>query len=304
MYTCQTLCQSENRNPVPILTITSSGLSSPSNSSSLPGISPSQSAQLLNSSQNGGSLPCSTNASGSSLANLYKSQQQQQKPYVLLTSRVHPGETNSSWMMRGVIAFLLSDTASAKRARQNFIFKIVPMLNVDGVINGNHRCSLFGDDLNRSWTRPTETLAPSILHTKRLMAWLRWRRKPLLCYVDFHGHSRKKNIFFLGCNPSQSWRKRDIANPAVDPVTGEEDTRWRLLPVLLAATSPIFSLADCCFVIEKAKEPTARVVTWRQVGLVPTYTMEATFCGFDTGTFRGLQVTPTHLQDVGADLCR
>ena len=29
--------------------------------------------------------------------------------------------------------------------------KVVPMLNPDGVINGNYRCSLAGVDLNRVW---------------------------------------------------------------------------------------------------------------------------------------------------------
>jgi len=33
--------------------------------------------------------------------------------------------------------------------RDLYVFKIVPMLNPDGVIIGNYRCSLVGDDLNR-----------------------------------------------------------------------------------------------------------------------------------------------------------
>ena len=33
----------------------------------------------------------------------------------------------------------------AKILRDNFVFKIVPMLNPDGVINGNYRCSLAGE---------------------------------------------------------------------------------------------------------------------------------------------------------------
>ena len=63
---------------------------------------------------------------------------------VILTSRVHPGETNASWVMNGVIDFLVSEDFQAQFLRNTFVFKIIPMLNPDGVIVGNYRCSLMG----------------------------------------------------------------------------------------------------------------------------------------------------------------
>ena len=68
---------------------------------------------------------------------------------IILTSRVHPGETNASWIMKGVIDFLVSEDPQAHFLRNTFVFKIIPMLNPDGVIVGNYRCSLMGQDLNR-----------------------------------------------------------------------------------------------------------------------------------------------------------
>ena len=59
------------------------------------------------------------------------------------------GETQASWMMRGFIDYLTGPSLDAKILRDNFVFKIVPMLNPDGVVNGNYRCSLSGQDLNR-----------------------------------------------------------------------------------------------------------------------------------------------------------
>jgi murein tripeptide amidase MpaA len=61
---------------------------------------------------------------------------------VVLTSRVHPGESNASYIMQGILDYLVSDDEGARYLRNNFVIKIVPMLNPDGVIVGNYRCSL------------------------------------------------------------------------------------------------------------------------------------------------------------------
>lgn len=48
----------------------------------------------------------------------------------------------------------LENTKESHFLREKFIFKIIPMLNPDGVIHGNYRCSLAGCDLNRRWKNP------------------------------------------------------------------------------------------------------------------------------------------------------
>ena len=73
------------------------------------------------------------------------------KRSIVLTSRVHPGEPQASFMLKGSLELLLSDKPLAVALRENFVFKIVPMLNCDGVVYGNYRCSLLGVDLNRKW---------------------------------------------------------------------------------------------------------------------------------------------------------
>ena len=55
---------------------------------------------------------------------------------VVLSSRVHPGETNASWIMHGLLDYLTSQTREAKMLRMNYVFKIIPMLNIEGVIHG------------------------------------------------------------------------------------------------------------------------------------------------------------------------
>jgi murein tripeptide amidase MpaA len=58
------------------------------------------------------------------------------RKYVFLSGRVHPGESNSSHIVEGIFQYLLSEDEEAKVLRRKCIFKIIPMLNPDGVVNG------------------------------------------------------------------------------------------------------------------------------------------------------------------------
>ena len=87
-------------------------------------------------------------------------------PVIVLLARSHPGETVSSWILHYLIMFLVSDHIEAKILRDKFLFKIFPMLNPDGVIHGNYRCSLMGRDLNRRWNKPMKELYPEVYYVK------------------------------------------------------------------------------------------------------------------------------------------
>lgn len=132
-----------------------------------------------------------------------KSEKALGKKGVFISARVHPGESNSSWIMKGIIDYLVSAAPEARVLRENFVFKIVPMLNPDGVINGNYRCSLVGQDLNRRWKNASKTLHPENFAVKRLIRQFKKEREIVL-YCDLHGHSRKKNIFMYGNNFSET----------------------------------------------------------------------------------------------------
>lgn len=69
-----------------------------------------------------------------------------------------------SWLMQGkhsthigVIEFLVDGRdKEAEILRKNVVFKVIPMLNPDGVVSGNYRCSIAGCDLNRQWLQPSK----------------------------------------------------------------------------------------------------------------------------------------------------
>ena len=63
----------------------------------------------------------------------------QQRQGILVSARVHPGETVASWICKGIIDFLTSNCDNAKELRRAYVFLIIPMLNPDGVVNGNYR---------------------------------------------------------------------------------------------------------------------------------------------------------------------
>jgi len=202
---------------------------------------------------------------------------------VVLTSRVHPGETNASWMMQGVIDYLTGPTLDAKILRDYFVFKVVPMLNPDGVINGWYRCGIPGMDLNRCWIGPCSKQNATIFHTKQLLKSFQEERDVAM-FVDFHGHSMKKNIFMYGC-------------------CGRPQAKEKVFPKLVESCSEIFSFKGCDFGIQKAKEATGRVVVYRELGILNSFTLEASFCGADFGPHCNFHFTPEHLIEMGHNFC-
>ena len=206
---------------------------------------------------------------------------------IVLTARVHPGESNSSWIIKGVIDFLTGSSIESKVLRENFIFKIVPMLNPDGVINGNYRCALSGSDLNRKWHNPNIKTHPTIFHTKKMVLQFQKEREVVL-FCDFHGHSRKKNMFMYGCTVSKY---------------GVERLLPKIFPRLLWKISPHFSFKDCHFGKQKGKDTTARVVMHKS-GVKNAFTLEASFCGPDTGIHMGRQFTCKHFEQMGHYFCQ
>lgn len=117
---------------------------------------------------------------------------------IILTSRVHPGESNASFLMHGTLEFLTSEDEGAQYLRNNFVFKVIPMLNPDGVIIGNYRCSLSCQDLNRQWILANSKLFPENFAAKMMMRKT-LESRDIMFYCDYHGHSRMKNLFMYGC---------------------------------------------------------------------------------------------------------
>ncbi|XP_053497449.1 cytosolic carboxypeptidase 2 isoform X4 [Ictalurus furcatus] len=214
-------------------------------------------------------------------------QERRNRQAVVVTARVHPGETNSSWIMLGFLDFLLGKSPDARLLRETFVFKVVPMLNPDGVVVGNYRCSLSGRDMNRNYRTLLKESFPCVWYTRNMVKRLLAEREVLL-YCDFHGHSRKNNVFMYGC-------------------TDRKDTslhlQERVFPLMMSKNAKDkFSFKSCKFKVQKGKEGTGRIVMWR-LGIRNSYTMESTFGGSTLGGRRGTHFSVGDLKSMGYHFC-
>ncbi|XP_037870715.1 cytosolic carboxypeptidase 2 isoform X2 [Bombyx mori] len=213
--------------------------------------------------------------------------EQKKKKAVVITARVHPGETPSSWMMKGFMDYLTGDSNQARELREKFIFKLVPMLNPDGVIVGNNRCSLTGKDLNRQYRTVIRETYPPVWHTKVMIRRLQ-EECGVAMYVDLHAHSRKHNIFIYGCESRKNTDKR---------------LQEQVFPLMLHKNAADkFSFENCKFRIQRSKEGTGRVVIW-MLGVANSYTMEASFGGSELGSRMSTHFSVQDYESLGRMFC-
>ncbi|NWV63783.1 CBPC2 carboxypeptidase, partial [Malurus elegans] len=209
------------------------------------------------------------------------------KRVVVASARVHPSESSGSWAVRGFLDFLLSAHADAQLLRRLFVFKVVPMLNPDGVVVGNSRCSLAGRDPNRAYGMVLPGRFPGVWHLRAMVQRVLAEREVLL-YCDFHGHSRKNNVFMYGCDASGDGSGTRL--------------RQRLFPLMLSKNAPDkFSFTSCKFQVQKSKERTGRVSMWR-LGVSQSYTLEVAFSGSTLGG-RSFHFSVEDLKSLGRLLC-
>ena len=193
------------------------------------------------------------------------------KQCVFITGRIHPGESNSSYLVHGLMDFFLSNDPAAKYILDHCIVKCVPMINIDGVIEGFYRVSLSGNDLNRMWTAPDLVLHPVVNQTKELIKKIATERQ-IAVYLDFHGHSRLHGTFMYGC-PNDD-----------DPELKDSE---KTLPRVLSFLSDAFSWNHCVFSFPKERKAAGRIVVRTEVDVVHSFTIETSFGGVTAGPRAG-----------------
>ncbi|XP_026857100.1 cytosolic carboxypeptidase 6 isoform X2 [Electrophorus electricus] len=216
---------------------------------------------------------------------------EREKRVVFLTARVHPGESPASFICQGVIDFLVSQHPVAQVLRDHVVFKIVPMLNPDGVYLGNYRCSLMGFDLNRHWQDPSPWAHPTLHAVKQLIVQMNQDPKVSLeFYIDVHSHSTMMNGFMYGNVFEEEGRVQ----------------RQAVFPRLLCHNAPDFSLSSTSFNRDVVKAGTGRRFLG---GLLDDtsycYTLEVSFYSYVTaGSATPVPYTEDGYMKLGRNVAR
>jgi len=211
----------------------------------------------------------------------------EKKKILLIAARIHPGETCGSHMLNGFMKFITSNDPNAVELRSKLIIKVVPMMNVDGVIMGNYRGCLTGQDLNRKFADPDTRINPGICAVKKLLRELQQKNKDIFGYIDLHGHSSKKCVFIYG---------------PYYPLHMDQYVRVRILAKLLSDRTQMFRYPACKFRQEPSKMNAARLVISREFDVVNSLTLEASFYGFINNERKTIEMSVEFYEKMGSDL--
>ncbi|CAG9317263.1 AGBL5_3 [Blepharisma stoltei] len=191
------------------------------------------------------------------------------KPIIFISARVHPGETPGSFILDGFLQALLSQDIRGFMLRKNYVFKIIPVLNPDGVRRGHFRVDQNAVNLNRCYESPSFVDQPTIYAAKVYFEYLH-KEGGIDIYLDFHAHNSKRGCFVYGnCLPPE----KQIEN--------------ELFAKIIELNSPFFDFNECDF-SEKSmtskdpkdhfnKEGSGRVAFYKTAGIICSYTVECAY---------------------------
>ncbi|KAJ3125949.1 Cytosolic carboxypeptidase-like protein 5 [Nowakowskiella sp. JEL0407] len=189
------------------------------------------------------------------------------KKFFFISARVHPSETVSSYIADGFLEFILRpNDPRAKRLREMYVFKIIPMVNPDGVSNGNYRGDNSGTNLNRVYASPDPVSHPTIHAIKTYLTYLSTLGE-IEFYIDLHGHANRFGCFLFG-------------NHLNDPQKQIETITYAKIMEL---NCPWFEFGSCDFSarsmsakdrVDESKEGCGRVAIYKALKVTHCYTFE------------------------------
>lgn len=198
----------------------------------------------------------------------------------MCTARSHPGESPASYVIQGLLEFLLSNHPIATILREHFVFKIIPMLNPDGVFLGNNRCNLVGHDLNRYWNNPSQFTTPTLFAVTNLLKELDNSDYYQIDFViDIHGHSTLNGSFIYGNTYEDVYRYE----------------RHLVFPKLLSTNADDYVQEHMMFNADDRKSGSSRRFCCERLSdTINSYTLEVSMCGY---YLKGTRIMAQYTED-------
>ena len=193
------------------------------------------------------------------------------KPIIVISARVHPGETPGTHMMNGIIKFLTDENNEyAELLRKNFVFKIIPIINVDGVSSGNFRLDNSGLNLNRCYINPEIKKDPEIYAIKKLFLFYSNQFK-VRYYFDLHADINVKGAYTFG--NALEYFENHVENVLFGFIFHLQSSHinWKRCIYSENCMKTKFKGDN------NSKEATSRVHFFKKTGLIHTYTLESSY---------------------------
>lgn len=185
---------------------------------------------------------------------------QKSKRVFVVSARVHPSESASSYMLEGFIDFFKSRSVEMTDFLKHNVVYVIPMLNPDGVVSGFTRCDANGFNLNARY-KEADLNTPSIYALKKFIRYQNHRNKVRI-FLDLHSHITKRGFFMFG-NPLRKKNYLQILE----------------FPFLLKKRQKKFSIKQSKFGSNKHEESTSRKEIYKYTKLRGIYTIEANYWG-------------------------
>ena len=193
------------------------------------------------------------------------------KHIIFITARVHPGETPGTLTFNGILKLLVdNDNQMSKILLDNFIFKLIPIINVDGVSNGHFRLNMEGYNLNRCYLGPSPKITPENYAITKLFYFYSSNFK-VRYYFDLHADMNTRGVYTFG-NALKVF---------------EEHVENVLFSFIFKINCSHVDFSHCIFTQKSmgskakndlaGKEATSRVQFYQKTGLIHTYTVESTY---------------------------
>lgn len=115
----------------------------------------------------------------------------QKKPYVVMIGRQHPPEVTGAYALIPYVETILNGSNLSNQFLDKFNVLVIPMINPDGVDDGNWRFNTGGMDLNRDWGPFTQ---PETQAVRSAFNRFHTGEDDIIFFLDFH--STQRNLLY------------------------------------------------------------------------------------------------------------